>query len=99
MNLGVKHACPYNNNGARAHATTLKEEGAWARVGRVDGGGGDRWRRIWISEWMDGWMDVGWMRLLLRNMHEPITDCRDPNRRHSKGDERGYNRQQFAPVP
>ena len=34
-------------------------------------------------------MDVGWMRLLLRNMHEPITDCRDPNRRHSKGDERG----------
>ena len=22
-------------------------------------------------------------------MHEPITDCRDPNRRHSKGDERG----------
>ena len=61
MNLGVKHACPYNNNGARAHTTTLKEEGAWARVGRVDGGGGDRWRRIWISEWMDGWMDVGWI--------------------------------------
>ena len=59
MNLGVKHACPYNNNGARAHTTTLKEEGAWARVGRVDGGGGDRWRRIWISEWMDGWMLVG----------------------------------------